>query len=119
LTLPAGETPQKSGKPGEVDQSAFDGVNGQITLNGKPVPHMMLTASGTESQNRANVPGNPTPKVVDHIFAYDPALSGGAQPDSLGQPDKGNDQQLRVHDLDNFIASDPSFRKGVFVGGGK
>jgi hypothetical protein len=87
-----------------------------------------------------NVLSSPTPTVVDDFFAYDPAFNGGARVAVMdvngdgkadiitgagpgGGPhvrifDGGTGLQLQQNTTDSFMAFDPSFSGGIFVGAG-
>ncbi len=86
----------------------------------------------------ANVLGSPTPTIVDDFFAYDPAFNGGArvavmdvngngEADIVTGAGPGGGPHVRIFDggtgqqltnaFDSFMAFDPSFSGGVFVGG--
>src|SRR5262249_46199171 len=89
--------------------------------------------------NGPTVPGNPTPVIVDDFFAYDPAFNGGAvvaitDADGDGEADiitgagPGAGPHVRIFNgatsmqaqnnvVDSFMAFDPTFTGGVFVGG--
>jgi hypothetical protein len=83
-----------------------------------------------------NVLTSPTPTSVDDFFAYDPAFNGGArvavvningQADIVTGAGPGGGPHVRIFDgatglqltnaFDSFMAFDPSFSGGVFVGG--
>jgi FG-GAP repeat len=83
--------------------------------------------------------GTPPPRVLDDFFAYNPAFNGGSTVAALdvngdgvadiitgagpgGGPhvrifDGSTGQQLQENTTDSFMAFDPSFSGGVFVGG--
>jgi hypothetical protein len=92
-----------------------------------------------KAYNGATVTGNPTPAILSDFFAYDQAFNGGARAavvnlggDSVGSIitgagpgggphvrafDPSTSTQLQKSTIDSFMAFDPSFSGGVFVGG--
>jgi hypothetical protein len=88
----------------------------------------------------AGLLANPSPRVVDDFFAYDPAFNGGARvavfdvngdghADIITGAGPGGTSHVRIFDggtgsqlqgstLDSFVAFDVFFTGGVFVGGG-
>jgi hypothetical protein len=92
----------------------------------------------TKAFSGVNVLSSPTPTIVDDFFAYDPAFNGGdrvavvdvngdGKADIITGAGPGGGPHVRIFDggtgnpltnaFDSFMAFDPSFSGGVFVGG--
>jgi hypothetical protein len=114
-------------------------------VNGDHVPDI-ITGAGAGGGPEVRVfdgsaagAGIPTPAILDDFYAYSPAFAGGVEvaatalnsdgtADILTGPGPGGGPHVRVFDgrtaaqlpnaFDSFMAFDPSFSGGVFVGAG-
>jgi hypothetical protein len=143
--LEAGNVAAKIGEFLAYDPRYFGGVfvaTGDV--NGDGLPDIVTGTNGfggpeVKAFSGANVLSNPAPTIIDDFFAYDPAFNGGARVAVMdvngdgkadiitgagpgGGPhvrifDGGTGLQLQQNTTDSFMAFDPSFSGGVFVGG--
>jgi predicted outer membrane repeat protein len=143
-TLPQSGTASKIGESLAYNPRYFGGVfvaTGDV--NGDGLPDIVTGTNGFGGPEVKAFSGinvlSPTPTIVDDFFAYDPGFSGGARVAVMdvngdgkadiitgagpgGGPhvrifDGGTGQQLQLNTTDSFMAFDPSFSGGVFIGG--
>jgi hypothetical protein len=127
------------------DPRYFGGVFVSVgDVNGDGHADLITGANGhggpeVRAFNGLTVTGNPTPAILSDFFAYDPLFSGGARVAVVdvtgdgvadiitgagpgGGPhvrafDASTSAQLQQGTIDSFMAFDPTFSGGVFVGG--
>jgi predicted outer membrane repeat protein len=111
-------------------------------VNGDGLPDIVTGTNGnggpeTKAFSGANVLSNPTPTILDDFFAYAPAFNGGDRvavmdvngdgtADIITGAGPGGGPHVRIFDggtgqqltnaFDSFMALDPLFSGGVFVG---
>jgi hypothetical protein len=143
--LAVSNTASKIGEFLAYDPRYFGGVFVSVgDVNGDGVPDIITGTNGfggpeVKAFSGSTVLSNPVPTIIDDFFAYDPAFSGGARVAVMdvngdgkadivtgagpgGGPhvrifDGGTGLQLQQNTTDSFMAFDPSFSGGVFVGG--
>jgi hypothetical protein len=145
FALAMNATASKIGEFLAYDPRYFGGVfvaTGDV--NGDGLPDIITGTNGfggpeVKAFSGATVFSNPAPTIIDDFFAYDPAFSGGARvavmdvngdgkADIITGAGPGGGPHVRIFDgatglqlqqntTDSFMAFDPSFAGGVFVGG--